>query len=417
MKRSAGTTSRNPELASAIDDESVAKFSSPAVAAQIRAARRRVEALLPGRTRVVREEDVTGTSLRDFSVALELVGVVADQLQADNEELAAVLKGAEEDLRHYRDLFVQAPGGSLVTDEVGTIVEANEASSALLHSGGKGLSGRRVAEFLVEAEPAEDGETLTAQLDHLQDGMSVHGWEVRVQPEGAARFPATIDVSAARDTEGRISSLHWQLHDITDRKLAEDELEFKASHDGLTGLPNRAAFEEHLALAVARARRRDLAVAVLYLDLDDFKEVNDVRGHAAGDEVLRQLGYRLRRISRDTDLVARLGGDEFAILLSDLTRDEAAGSSQPDPLRPTPLSVADRVQEALAARFRVSGAEIVVGGSIGISVFPTDAPDEAALFEAADAAMYRSKYRGSRRRPRLRLEVHGPPELASSAES
>jgi diguanylate cyclase (GGDEF)-like protein len=225
--------------------------------------------------------------------------------------------------------------------------------------------------------------------------MPVRGWEVNVQPQGAARFPATVDVSAARDADGRISSLHWQLHDITDRKLVQDKLEFKASHDGLTGLPNRAEFEEHLSLAVARARRRDLAVAVLYLDLDDFKRVNDTRGHAAGDDVLRKIGSRLRRISRDTDIVARLGGDEFAILLSDLTREEAAGDPRPsDPLRPTPSSVASRIQEALVAPFRGSGAEIVVSGSIGISVFPTDAPDEGALLEAADAAMYRNKHRG-----------------------
>ncbi|HEY2803579.1 MAG TPA: diguanylate cyclase, partial [Actinomycetota bacterium] len=327
-------------------------------------------------------------------VALELVGFVADELQADNEELAALLKRAQGDLRHYRDLFLQAPGGSLVTDEIGTIVEANEASSMLLHSGEEGLAGKGIAAFLVHEEPIKGAETLRAQLAQLQDGMPIRGWEVNVQPQGAARFPATVDVSAARDAEGRIRSLHWQLHDITDRKLAQDKLEFKASHDGLTGLPNRAAFEEHLSLAVARARRHDLAVAVLYLDLDDFKRVNDTRGHAAGDEVLRKIGSRLRRISRDTDIVARLGGDEFAMLLSDLTREEAAGDSRPsDPLRPTPSSVACRVEEALVAPFRRSGTEIVVSASIGISVFPTDAPDESALLEAADAAMYRNKHR------------------------
>ena len=394
MKQSVGTTSPNPKPV--LDDERVVELSSPAVAAQIEAATRRVAALVPaGHEPVIREKDLSGASLRDFSVALELVGFVADQLQAQNEELAAVLKRAQRDLRHYRDLFLQAPGGSLVTDEIGTIVEANAASSALLHSGDEGLAGKEIAAFLVEQEHIEGAGTLRAQLAQLQDGMPIRGWEVNVQPHGAARFPATIDVSAARDAEGRIRNLHWQLHDITDQKLAEDKLEFKASHDGLTGLPNRAAFEEHLSLAVARARRRDLAVAVLYLDLDDFKLVNDTRGHAAGDEVLQQLGSRLRRISRDTDLVARFGGDEFAILLSDLTSEEASGSSRPqDPLRPTPSSVAGRVEEALAAPFRGSGAEIAVSGSIGISVFPTDAPDEGTLLEVADARMYRNKHRG-----------------------
>jgi len=376
-----------------MDDESRGEMPSRAVDAQIETARRRVAALLPpGQRSVTRERALSGAPLRDFSVALELVSAVADQLQVDNEELAAVLKRAETDLRHYRDLFLLAPGGSLVTDASGTIVEANEASTALLHSAEGDLAGKPVDAFLVDGEPTGD---LQARLDQLREGTPVHGWEVNVQPQAGPPFPATIDVSAARDAEGRVSGLHWQVHDITDRKLAEDEMEFKASHDALTGLPNRAAFEEHLSLAVARARRRDLAVAVLYLDLDDFKRVNDSGGHAAGDEVLRELGSRLRGISRDTDLVARLGGDEFAILLSDLTRSEAAGSSRPrDPLRPTPLSVAARVEEVLLAPFRISGKDIVVSGSVGISVFPTDAPDERTVLEFADAAMYRRKRGG-----------------------
>jgi diguanylate cyclase (GGDEF)-like protein/PAS domain S-box-containing protein len=395
MDQPAGTISPESQHTSTpdIDGKNGAEVPSQAVVDQIEAARRRVAMLLPpDELSVTREGDLSGVPLRDFSIALELVSSVADQLQVDNEELAAVLKRAETDLRHYRDLFLLAPGGSLVTDVGGTIVEANEASSALLHSAEGGLRGKPVDVFLVDGEPTGD---VQARLDQLREGTPVHGWEVNVQPEAGPPFPATIDVSAARDAQGRVSGLHWQLHDITDRKLAEDQMEFKASHDGLTGLPNRAAFEEHLSLAVARARRRDLAVAVLYLDLDDFKRVNDSGGHAAGDEVLRELGSRLRRISRDTDLVARLGGDEFAILLSDLTREEAAGSSQPrDPLRPTPRSVAARVEESLRAPFVVSGKDIVVSGSIGISLFPTDAPDERTMLEFADAAMYRRKRGG-----------------------
>jgi diguanylate cyclase (GGDEF)-like protein/PAS domain S-box-containing protein len=398
MHRPAGTTAPKPDQTSgpATDDESRGEMPSRAVATQIDAASRRVAALLPnGHGSVMREGALSGAPLRDFSIALELVSSVADQLQVDNEELAAVLKRAEADLRHYRDLFLLAPGGSLVTDAIGTIVEANEASTALLHSAEGDLAGKLVDVFLLDGEPTGDGGTWQARLDQLREGKPVHGWEVNVQPDAGPPFPATIDVSAARDAEGRVSGLHWQLHDITDRKLAENEMEFKASHDGLTGLPNRAAFEEHLSLAIARARRRDLAVAVLYLDLDDFKRVNDSLGHAAGDDVLRELGSRLRRISRDTDLVARLGGDEFAILLSDLTRGEAAGPARPrDPLRPTPSSVAARVEAVLRTPFFICGKDIVVSGSVGISVFPTDAPDEPTMLEFADAAMYRRKRGG-----------------------
>src|SRR4051794_15156585 len=177
MKRSAGTTSRKPEPSSVREDGRVVEVPSAAVATQIEAARQRVAALLPaGHTPVIREEELSGTSLRDFSVALELVGIVADQLQAQNEELAAVLKRAQVDLRHYRDLFLEAPGGSLITDEIGTIVEANSASSVLLHSGEEGLAGKEIAAFLIDEEPSESADTLRAQLDQLQDGMPVHGW-------------------------------------------------------------------------------------------------------------------------------------------------------------------------------------------------------------------------------------------------
>jgi diguanylate cyclase (GGDEF)-like protein/PAS domain S-box-containing protein len=396
VRKPSGASPPEPSTRPGVDGERGAQRAL-AVDRQIEAARRRVTALLPTPDGpATNGSDPSGASLRDFSVALELVGVVADELQADNEELAAVLKSAQADLRHYRDLFLFAPGGGhLVTDANGTIVEANEASSELLRSSAGGLAGKRVDVFLNEDVPAGERGKLRTELARLRPGEQIHGWEVNVQPEGWPSFPATVDVSAARDAQGLVSGLHWQLHDISDRKLAEDRMEFKATHDWLTGLPNRATFQEHLSLAVARARRRDLAVAVLYLDLDDFKRINDSGGHAAGDEVLRQFGARLQRISRDTDLVARLGGDEFAILLSDLSRDEVDGSlATRGAARPTPPWVADRVEEALRPPFSVAGKDVILSASIGIGLFPTDASDERTVLESADAAMYRIKRAG-----------------------
>ena len=114
------------------------------------------------------------------------------------------------------------------------------------------------------------------------------------------------------------------IFDITERKRAEEQVAFLAYHDKLTGLPNRALFEEMLETAIARARRHDLGVGVLFLDLDNFKLVNDSLGHHAGDELLRQLAERLRGCTRETDLVARQGGDEFLLLLADLERGDGA---------------------------------------------------------------------------------------------
>jgi predicted signal transduction protein with EAL and GGDEF domain len=198
--------------------------------------------------------------------------------------------------------------------------------------------------------------------------------------------------------------LFWQgvMHDISDQKRAEEQIAFLAYHDKLTDLPNRTMFQEMLELALARARRHDLAVAVLYLDLDDFKLVNDSLGHPAGDELLRQVAARLREASRDTDLVARQGGDEFLLLLADLERALWAGAS--DEVRPAPHlapnallmaeSVASRIHEALQAPFSLGKTEVYISASIGVSVFPLDASDGYSLLKNADAAMYRSKKAG-----------------------
>jgi diguanylate cyclase (GGDEF)-like protein/PAS domain S-box-containing protein len=316
----------------------------------------------------------------------------ADRIRARNEELTVSLRAAEAELRRYRDLFRHSPDGQIVTDTDGTIVEANHASAALLDVGVDRLAGTPVVLFLRD----DDGQAkLRTQLGRVHRGSEISGWEVSVQPNDGRPFPATIDVSAEHDAAGRVVNLHWRLRDISDRKRVEEELAFRANHDELTGLPNRGMFQELLALALARARRRDLAVALLYLDLDNFKLVNDTLGHLAGDELLCQVGSRLSEASRETDLVARLGGDEFAILLSDLGRDVGGGErASHGQVLLTTRWVTSRIHDALRAAFSLSGSETFVSASIGVSIFPEDANDDQMLFQHADSAMYRSKQAG-----------------------
>jgi diguanylate cyclase (GGDEF)-like protein/PAS domain S-box-containing protein len=279
-----------------------------------------------------------------------------------------------------------------VTDADGLIVEANHASAALLDIDEDSLEGKRMTSFLHDRDSTA---TVHSQLGQLSRGKEIHGWEVYVQPSGRTPFPVTVNVSTAQNPNGRVVGLHWQLHDITDQKRTEDELAFKANHDELTGLPNRSMFQELLDLSLARARRRDVGVAVLYLDLDRFKEVNDSRGHPAGDELLRQVASRLSHVSRETDVVARLGGDEFAILLSDLARTEwDGGSSKAGLMQLTTNWVASRVHDSLRAAFSILGTETFASASIGLSMFPADAGDAETLMEHADAAMYQSKKDG-----------------------
>jgi diguanylate cyclase (GGDEF)-like protein/PAS domain S-box-containing protein len=200
--------------------------------------------------------------------------------------------------------------------------------------------------------------------------------------------------SIIRDDEGTATAIQGAMFDVTEQREAEQQLAFMAHHDRLTGLPNRPMFEEMLELSLARARKTEEAVAVLTLDVDNFKLMNDTLGHAAGDEFLRQLALRLREATRDTDLVARQGGDEFLLLLADIE----SNSRIPGPDMDSALMVAEfvvtRIGQLLEAPFQIGGTEVLVTASIGIALFPAYAADGKTLMKNADAAMYRSKRAG-----------------------
>ncbi len=163
---------------------------------------------------------------------------------------------------------------------------------------------------------------------------------------------------------------------------SESRLAFLAQFDPLTGLPNRALLADRFAQMIVQARRRGLQLGVLFVDLDEFKLVNDTLGHAAGDELLREAAARLKAAVRDGDTVARISGDEFAVVLADLSRQEDAAL------------VAQKIIDRLAAPFELRGKETFVTASVGIAAFPGDAGDAEALLGAADAAMYRAKQSG-----------------------
>ncbi|HYF11178.1 MAG TPA: EAL domain-containing protein, partial [Actinomycetota bacterium] len=190
--------------------------------------------------------------------------------------------------------------------------------------------------------------------------------------------------------DGHPSLIQGVMLDVTDRKAAEEQAAFLAYHDKSTNLPNKAMFEELLGLAIARAKRHDLGVAVLSMDLDDFKLVNDSLGHEAGDDLLRQLADRLREATRETDLVARQGGDEFLLLLSDLERGRVHAGAN-DLTMTVAESVAARIRDVFVAPFLVGDTELYVTSSIGIAAYPNHATDGAELLKNADAAMYQSK--------------------------
>jgi diguanylate cyclase (GGDEF)-like protein/PAS domain S-box-containing protein len=195
------------------------------------------------------------------------------------------------------------------------------------------------------------------------------------------------------DARGRPEHIQGVMLDITERKIAEERIAFLAYHDRLSGLPNRTMFDELLGLALARARRHDLGVVVVMVDLDDFKLVNDSLGHEAGDAVLVQFAQRLSDATRETDLVARPGGDEFLLLLADLDRAPGRAGGH-ESVTVAAESVALRIQHALRTPFTVGDTELFVTASLGFSAFPDDAADGPTLLKNAETAMFRSKRSG-----------------------
>jgi diguanylate cyclase (GGDEF)-like protein len=167
--------------------------------------------------------------------------------------------------------------------------------------------------------------------------------------------------------------------------MEEQEQHFRglAYHDELTGLPNQRLFDDRLSLAIAHSSRERSRLAVLYLDLDGFKAVNDSLGHSLGDRVLVELARRIRGSVRGADTVARLGGDEFAVLLPQVT-----GAADAD-------RVAEKVLSAVRLPFRFDGSEVAISASVGLGLFPDDGESAGALVRSADAAMYRAKHRRS----------------------
>jgi len=182
--------------------------------------------------------------------------------------------------------------------------------------------------------------------------------------------------------EPSVRAIVVNYRDVTERHNAEQTIRHLAYHDALTGLPNRALFEDRLELALAHARRSREMLAVMFLDLDRFKTINDILGHAGGDELLRQAAKELEYIVRQGDTVARVGGDEFVFLLTGISRPEDA------------IVVADRILEYLRRPRLIQGQEFRVSTSIGVTVFPKDADDTENLLRNADTAMYRAKERG-----------------------
>jgi diguanylate cyclase (GGDEF)-like protein/PAS domain S-box-containing protein len=195
-------------------------------------------------------------------------------------------------------------------------------------------------------------------------------------------FPVWLTINAVKDSNGTVGNYIGVFSDITSTKISEKEFAHLAHHDALTDLPNRILFYDRLELAFAHARRDKNIVAVMFIDLDHFKPINDSLGHQIGDLVLQHFARRLKAAVREGDTVARWGGDEFTLILENLN------------YSPDAAKTAQKILNAIAQPFLIEGQRLKIGASIGISLYPVDAANMGDLIKAADTAMYQSKQLG-----------------------
>jgi len=291
-------------------------------------------------------------------------------------------KEAQEQLSMAAGVFKYAREGIILTSVDGIILDANRAFTALTGYHRSELTGHRYDSLIPEKH---DQAFFNSILDSLRrDG--VWNGEFEMPCKNGTSFPSLMTIAAARDHVGRVQHFVTLVADVSSLKQNEDRLRMIAHYDGLTGLPNRLLLTERLRHAITVARRNQTLLAVVFLDLDGFKEVNDTYGHSAGDELLKVLSDRMQQTLRDCDTVARLGGDEFVILLPDLARKENC--------RP----VLERLLTSLCCPVTLSQGHAGVSASIGVSLSSLDKEVDAdILIRQADMAMYQAKQNGKNR--------------------
>jgi diguanylate cyclase (GGDEF)-like protein/PAS domain S-box-containing protein len=287
-------------------------------------------------------------------------------------------KLAEDGLRLAAAVFDSSTEAIIITDANAGIVKVNRAFTEITGYRSEEVIGRNPR---LLSSGRHDASFYAAMWSNLADAGQWEG-EILNRRKSGEIYPSWLTLCAVKNDKGITTNYVGISVDITMRKATEERLSFLANHDALTQLPNRILFSDRLQHAMARAQRDALVMAILFLDLDQFKDINDTFGHTMGDSLLQSVGNRLLRHTRESDTLARWGGDEFILLL------ESIHSAEETAL------VAQRTLEVFAEPFRLDGHEISVTSSIGISLYPRDGHDVQALLRNADTAMYCAKESG-----------------------
>ncbi len=285
---------------------------------------------------------------------------------------------AEGNLRLSSTVFDNTAEGIIITDHNAKIIDVNTAFSEIT-----GFS----REEVIGQNPRlmKSGRHSAKFYDDMWRKLNTNGFwrgEIWDRRKNGEEFPKWLSINACRNEKGKLTHYVAVFSDITDKKADEEKLEQLAHFDHLTGLPNRILFQDRLHTALARSRREKAHLAVLFVDLDRFKQINDTLGHRVGDLLLKEVSKRLLFSIREIDTVARLSGDEFTVILTDISSIEAVEQ------------IASRIVKSLGAPYFFEGHELFVSASVGIAIYPTDGENSVDLLRHADVAMYHAKEKG-----------------------
>jgi len=308
-------------------------------------------------------------------------------LHDENGRAAGIMCIVEDISRRIRDsaqlrlsgkIFENTLDAITVTDRRGQILTVNQAFTTITGYTADEVLGHRPSVL-------KSGRHDAAFYAEMWEGLLTQGqWrgEIWNRRKSGEIYPEWLNISAIHDEDGTVCNYVAIFSDITRVKERERQLLHLAHHDALTGLPNRFLFASHAELALAQAKRNKRKVAIMFIDLDDFKTVNDLHGHRIGDELLAEIARRLATCLRASDIPCRFGGDEFNVVVPDLEDEQAAGR------------VAFKVLDQLARPFLIEGLELSAAASIGIAMYPRDGSTLDTLTHAADTAMFEAKAKG-----------------------
>lgn len=329
------------------------------------------------------------TGLDDEDLAIKLAQAGAQDYLVKSDLNSGILhrsihyaierKRVEEKLRLAATVFESTLEGILITDARTNIISVNQALCSIT-----GYSAEEIIGSTPDILKSErHSHAFFRQLWDILNKTGQWRGEIWNRRKNGEVFPTWVNISAVPSSSTNNTSHYVAVFtEITELKLSEERLNYLAHHDPLTGLPNRLLFHDRLEQAVLQAQRNKCLIAVMFLDLDRFKIINDTLGHRIGDELLVAVAERLKHCARETDTIARLGGDEFAVIVTQIAQEEDVGL------------VAQKIIKTLSAVYSVAGYEVFITASIGINLYPGIDNDRGKILENADVAMYHAKQYG-----------------------